>query len=135
MINSKVLTGESSCSSEGEFATDSGDSGEDTTIQTHEGLIQLIRKLLSILQATTNQLEAMYMFLAPIKKTSELLKKMAAVLHINSEVLTCTSDGEFTTTETNAGLERLTRTLLTTVQNTTKQLELATDDLKKKQHC
>ena len=135
-IKLAVLTdSESSCSSDGEFALDSG--GEETTTETQEGLRQLIRQLLAILQGLTSQLEAMYKYLSPIKKSKKLARKIADVLHINAEVFNelHISDGEFTTTETNEGLEHITRRLLSIVQATTKHLGVVTDDLKKKQHC
>ena len=72
-INSAVLTdtcSELSCSSDGEFALDSGEETE-----THESLKQVIIKLLAIVQATYKHVEATSKQLDSISNVIQNLEK------------------------------------------------------------
>jgi len=72
-INSAVLTDSKlSCSSDGEFALDSG---EDATTETHESLKQVIIKLLAIVQATYKHVEATSKQLDSISNVIQNLEK------------------------------------------------------------
>tara|TARA_B100000795_G_C22386741_1_gene281791 strand:- start:17 stop:334 length:318 start_codon:yes stop_codon:yes gene_type:complete len=73
-----VLTdSELSCSSDGEFALDSG---EDATTETDESLKQVIIKLLAIMHSTTKQLQATS---KQLDSVSNVIKNLENELHVN----------------------------------------------------